>query len=77
MEENPCGGGGYVAGRQELVYERLGGVTGRGREERLIQERGKRIGVYGEEVSEVEGVGNRLFDGDGLAGFEMLDLWES
>lgn len=60
-------GRGRGAGGEELVDEGLGAVAGdggeRGFEVGVVD--GQRVGVGGEEEAEVEGVGCRLFDGDG------------
>jgi hypothetical protein len=55
------------ARRQDLVYEDLGGVAGKGGEVRLVGVARDGVGVVAEEVAEVEGVGVGLLDGDGSA----------
>ena len=64
-EVHAFSGGLYLAGREQLVYEGLGGVAGGGAQDLFVCVGGDGVGVVREQVAEVECEGSGLFDGDG------------
>jgi hypothetical protein len=53
-----------LAGREQLVYEGLGGVAGGGAQDLFVCVGGDGVWVVGEQVAEVECEGSGLFDGN-------------
>lgn len=64
----------YLAGREELVYEGLGGVA-RGGVQGCFVGGGDGVGVVGEEVAEVEGEGSGFVDCDGAGVVLVGVVW--